>query len=231
MGSDRENQFKILNEHGSKLCFDHKHGKPFHLIKDNTSEIEITATSFNKNGEIASLELKSMGGYRLLVNETGIHPQNQTKMISLFSTYYQDNPLEDFKLSAALLYGNILIQKWTNSKSKNKIRFMFEDGNLRTSQSRIPQGPSLMVAKHDDFLEIGIEDPSGLSINSTGLIGQFLGCVEYKIDESKEIGIMSWRSRRDDGRYDNGVAKMTKINNCWTFASYLDKAQVLTSCL
>ena len=78
--SDRENQFKILNEHGSKagflinrsdsptqdmksqaqigysmisqtlskLCFDHKHGKPFHLIKDNTSEIEITATSFNK---------------------------------------------------------------------------------------------------------------------------------------------------------------------------------------
>ena len=64
-------------------------------------------------------------------------------MISLFSTYFQDNPLEDFKLSAALLYGNILIQKWTNSKSKNKIRFMFEDGNLRTSQSRIPQGPSL----------------------------------------------------------------------------------------
>ena len=40
-----------------------------------------------------------------------------------------------------------------------------------------------MVAKHDDFLEIGIEDPSGLSIHSTGLIGQFLGCVEYKIDE------------------------------------------------
>ena len=40
-----------------------------------------------------------------------------------------------------------------------------------------------MVAKHDDFLEIGIEDPSGLSINSTGLIGQFLGCVEYTIDE------------------------------------------------
>ena len=27
------------------------------------------------SGEIASLELKSMGGYRLLVNETGIHPQ------------------------------------------------------------------------------------------------------------------------------------------------------------
>ena len=124
------------------------------------------------SGEIASLELKSMGGYRLLVNETGIHPQegfhidenahrlvliwtsrygfensieNQTKMISLFSTYYQDNPLEDYKLSAALLYGNILIQKWTNSKSKNKIRFMFEDGNLRTSQSRIPQGPSLSI--------------------------------------------------------------------------------------
>ena len=40
-----------------------------------------------------------------------------------------------------------------------------------------------MVAKHEDFLEIGIEDPSGLSINSTGLIGQFLGCVEYTIDE------------------------------------------------
>ena len=27
------------------------------------------------SGEIASLELKSMGGYRLLVNETGIHPK------------------------------------------------------------------------------------------------------------------------------------------------------------
>jgi len=77
----------------------------------------------------------------ILANQNSI--KNQTKMISLFSTYYQDNPLEDFKLSAALLYGNILIQKWTNSKSKNKIRFMFEDGNLRTSQSRIPQGPSL----------------------------------------------------------------------------------------
>lgn len=75
-------------------------------------------------------------------------------MISLFSTYYQDNPLEDFKLSAALLYGNILIQKWTNSKSKNKIRFMFEDGNLRTSQSRIPQGPSLStdILRTDIFI-------------------------------------------------------------------------------
>ena len=82
-------------------------------------------------------------------------------MISLFSTYYQDNPLEDFKLSAALLYGNILIQKWTNSKSKNKIRFMFEDGNLRTSQSRIPQGPSLST----DISSIA-DGPSGLIATS-----------------------------------------------------------------
>ena len=82
-------------------------------------------------------------------------------MISLFSTYYQDNPLEDFKLSAALLYGNILIQKWTNSKSKNKIRFMFEDGNLRTSQSRIPQGPSLST----DISCIA-DEPSGLTATS-----------------------------------------------------------------
>ena len=80
-------------------------------------------------------------------------------MISLFSTYYQDNPLEDFKLSAALLYGNILIQKWTNSKSKNKIRFMFEDGNLRTSQSRIPQGPSLstniLFFELNSYIDVG----------------------------------------------------------------------------
>ena len=84
-------------------------------------------------------------------------------MISLFSTYYQDNPLEDFKLSAALLYGNILIQKWTNSKSKNKIRFMFEDGNLRTSQSRIPQGPSLSTYISMISIISSIADgPSGL---------------------------------------------------------------------
>ena len=41
------------------------------------------------SGEIASLELKSMGGYRLLVNETGIHPQEGFILMSMLTGWFR----------------------------------------------------------------------------------------------------------------------------------------------
>ena len=89
----------------------------------------------------------------------------------------------NYELTAELLYGDMLIQKWTpeNSTAPVRMRFALEDGTRRTSSRRRPQGPVLLVSKSvDHYLEFGIEDPSGLSIRSTGLVGQFLGCIRYR---------------------------------------------------
>ena len=51
-------------------------------------------------GDISSLTVRSMGGYEVKINGTGIFPQNQIKMINLFKEYYRQNPEYDSELTA-----------------------------------------------------------------------------------------------------------------------------------
>ena len=156
----------------------------------------------------------------------------------------------------------MLIQKWTpeNSTAPVRMRFALEDGTRRTSRSRRPQGPVLLVSKSvDHYLEFGIVKNSRKSdrivpryrrpfwliytINGPGGSVSGVHSIQAKLAslpsscENLCQTIKSIESKNNVGilNWSNffdkkGIAKMMLIGECWSFVSTVDQNEMITSC-
>ena len=62
--SHSDYKFKILNEKGKKICFDHKSQTEYFLIKDEISEIEVYATNFTERYLTLHFQVRLLLGKR-----------------------------------------------------------------------------------------------------------------------------------------------------------------------
>lgn len=219
--------FTIVNEANEEICFNYASARPTYLLHDPLTGVKVKASKIEQNGKIVELEIGTMGGYHVAVNLTGIHPL--TVHGTMFNLLQDERQSNNYNLTAELLYGDMLIQKWTplNNQDPVRLRLALEDGTHRTSARQRPQGAVFLISKSSNgHLEFGIEDPSGLSIRSTGLIGQFLGCIRFAIERKNDVGILNWSNYYDR----RGIAKMQLTGSCWSFVSSIDERDLITSC-
>ena len=219
--------FTIVNEANEEICFNYASTEPIYLLHDPLTGVKVKATKIEQNGKIVELEVRTMGDYRVVVNLTGIHPLAHHG--TMFNLLREERHSNNYNLTAELLYGDMLIQKWKplNSGDPVRLRLALEDGTHRTSARQRPQGAVFLISKSlSGHLEFGIEDPSGLSIRSIGLIGQFLGCIRFAIERKNDVGTLNWSNYFDR----RGIAKMLLTGSCWSFVSSLDERDMITSC-
>ena len=218
-------QFTIINESNEEICFNYYSNEPVYLLNDPLTNVKVKATEIETNGKMSEITIETMSGYKVSINLTGIHPLSKGTMYNLLN---EEKTSNNYNLTAQLLYGDMLIQKWTPRDGNDpvRIRLALEDGTRRTSARNKPQGPVLLISKNHNQLEFGIEDPSGLSIRSSGLVGQFLGCIKFNVQRKNDIGILNWSNYFDK----KGIAKMMLTGSCWSFVSTLDELEMIESC-
>jgi hypothetical protein len=139
---------------------------------------------------------------------------------------------------------------------RNVFRFELEDGFVRTAHNPTPQGPTFFIATSEmKGLTFGIDNPSGLSNKSRGLIGQFLGFLAFEILENdfRPTGKISWWNQRkkfkagiiifynlesilnilqfDSKNYDlsnkKEFALVDKAKDCWRFRDFSEQRAFL----
>ena len=102
------------------------------------------------------------------------------------------------------------------SKSYKKIT---NDLRFQTSE-----GPSFTVTEENGFLTFGIEDPSGLSTQSRGLLGQFLGFLHFQVVSDSESGTLVWSNQKKLFRHEEAqvTRNLSDKSDCWSFLDNKD---------
>jgi len=88
----------------------------------------------------------------------------------------------------------------------------------------MPQGPSFIITEKGDGLSFGILDPSGLSNQSRGLIGQFLGFLNFQvIGDNENVGTILWSSQKGKMRHESDAVLYRTYpllyQNIWYFSA------------
>ena len=124
------------------------------------------------------------------------------------------------------------LDSFTLEMSKNHlIRNFLRNGRLRVNKDhrfQTLEGPSFTVTEENGFLTFGIEDPSGLSTRSRGLLGQFLGFLHFQVVSDSESGTLVWSNQKKLFRHEEAQVKrnLSDKSDCWSF---LDNKDWLTS--
>ena len=79
------------------------------------------------------------------------------------------------------------------------------------------KGPSFVVTDENGALSFGIADPSGLSNQSRGLIGQFLGFLNFQVVGEDDLGTLMWSSQTTRAKHEHAKMAWNAAGSCWTF--------------